>query len=430
MKTLKKILSLCAALCAITGSLMMTSCANGSSDDGNTSTVSVPKEGTLTKGQISENVVTTNASNQVVATLEDENGGTYEFTENAVTQNARAAITGSGTWVYKVNGIVKYSGTYVGDISKIGSESLSLELVVTETTNSIDEPVKVVAQKTFTIEFTEAEFSASIPLVVSGVMDLRIKGGNVANVDNVYDCSQAIEWGDATGEVFTKGYVTAKVYTNGIYFEVSRPSEECYLAGWGGTINPVEADGKKSTRLYLINSGDETKRSGFWPLCIKGKKIKLSVYVEPANVDQYRELTHEEIFEITPAGGIGEIDYSNYDSKNWFTYGWENGKPVIKFDSSDLVLPNGANIKTRIGFYAGTGVWENNATIWINAWEVDGAVYEVELTDSFVEELKTEVADKGKSQIYYEYYFEFSIPGLTAQEFTTKLFPTTAIDIN
>lgn len=426
MKTLKKILSISAALCAITGSLLVTSCANGSSDDGNTSTVSVPKEGTLTKGQISENVVTTNASNQVVATLEDENGGIYEFTENAVTQNARAAITGSGTWVYKVNGIVKYSGTYVGDISKIGSESLSVELVVTKTTNSIDEPVKVVAQKTFTIEFTEAEFSASIPLVVSGVMDLRIKGGNVANVENVYDCSQAIEWGDATGEVFTKGYVTAKVYTNGILIIFTKPSDEFYSAqsSWNYNI-----DDGKGTRLWWWSSEDSAEV--FWPLCTKGKKIKLATYIAPSDEGNYYDKFYKAEFEIIPAGGIGEIDYSNYDAKKWFTYGWVSGKPVIKFDSSDLILPNGADVESVITFYAGNGIWENGETIWINELHIENGGYEIIVDDDYAAKLIEEIERNGKSQIYYDYRFDFKIPGSKNEaSFRTKLFPTTAIDIN
>ena len=431
MKNLKKYLTLfCELVFIISGIVCISSCANDSSDSSsNTSVITEPAEGTLTEGSISANVLSKNTAGQNVATLTDSNGGTYVFTESSQTQSARAAVSISGTWIYKQNGVVKYSGSFTGDISKIGKEAVNIELTVTKTTNSINEGVKVLNTKTFKMELTTSKFSAVLPTVISGVMDLRIKGGNVANVNNVYDCNKTIEWGTPTGETFTKGYVTATVYTNGIYFVVNRPSEDCYLAGWGGTVNPVEADGKKSTRLYLTSSGDDTKRSGFWPLCIKGKKIKLSVYVEPVNVDQYRELTHDEIFEITPAGGIGEIDYSNYDAKKWFTYGWENGKPVIKFDSSELVLPNGANLKTRIAFYAGTGVWENNATIWIDAYQADGAVYEINLSDDYVNTLKSAVEKKGKSQIYYEYYFQFSIPGLTDQEFTTKIFPSAAVDI-
>ena len=151
--------------------------------------------------------------------------------------------------------------------------------------------------------------------------------------------------------------------------------------------------------------------------------------MEPSNVDQYRQFTYDETIEITPQGGIGEIDYSNFDAKQWFTYGWENGKPVIKFDGSELVVPNGANLETRISFYAGNGVWENNATIWVKEYAVAGAKYEINLPDDELEDLKKKVADKGKNQIYYEYMFQFKIPGLDNQYFTTKLFKTTAVDI-
>ena len=79
--------------------------------------------------------------------------------------------------------------------------------------------------------------------------------------------------------------------------------------------------------------------------------------------------------------------------------------------------------------HAGNGVWENNATIWVKEYAVAGAKYEINLPDDELEDLKKKVADKGKNQIYYEYMFQFKIPGLDNQYFTTKLFKTTAVDI-
>lgn len=427
----------------LAGTLSLTGCANDSSDStatpaSTTTTTSTPTtsptaspstaDGTVTEGTVSASSVTKNEAGQNVATISDSNGGIYVLTENTQTQINQAAALTSGTWVYKIQGVIKFSGTFTGDITKIGKENLNIELTVTKTTNSINEEVKVVSTKTFKIEFTTTKFTAVIPKVVSGVMDLRIKGGNIANKDNIYDCTQTFNKGTATEQTFTTAHVKATVYTNGVYFEVTRPTDECYLPGWGATVNPIEADGTKSTRLFL-NGDNENTKYGFWPLCIKDKKIKFSIYMEPSNVDQYRQFTYDETIEITPQGGIGEIDYSNFDAKQWFTYGWENGKPVIKFDSSELVVPNGANLETRISFYAGNGVWENNATIWVKVYAVAGAKYEINLPDDELEDLKKKVADKGKNQIYYEYMFQFKIPGLDNQYFTTKLFKTTAVDI-
>ena len=479
MKALKKTF---AALLALTAAFALSfsfaSCSDG--DDNSSSTPEAPKANTIeTKGKVSAEAVTVKKDETTglevrTATLEDSNGGVYEFTEAADASSARAVTTESGgTWVYKVELVIKFSGTYTGDIAKIGSENIKLELKIEKTTNSIDEEVKVVEEKTFELTLTETSFAASIPEVVSGVLDLRIKGGNVATgEDKCYDPNMDFEWGAKTGDVVKTEHVTATVYENGILFEVTRPEDEGYKkdglgyvcvyriednipdvltnmslnetfeyedvsgdealyyyqdedGNWGRDLKPgytvrnyYNSDGDLIIAYYKVTEKDPLHRTGFWPLCIKDKPIKFSVQIEPHNPQNWRQFCHSEELTVTPKGGIGEIDYANLYAKKWLTAELKDGKQIIKFDKEDLELPNVQNIRTSADFFAGDLDEEGNldwntngATLWVYGYGEDEATFDLSLDDVESKKLIDAVKNSGKKQFAFHFQYEFDLPG-------------------
>ena len=477
MKALKKtFLALLALSAAFALSFSFASCSDG--DDNSSSTPEAPKANTIeTKGKVSAEAVTVKKDETTglevrTATLEDSTGGVYEFTEETEASSARAVATEiSGTWVYKVELVIKFSGTYTGDISKIGTEATKLELKLEKTTNSIDEAVKVVEEKTFELTLTETSFAATVPEVVSGVLDLRIKGGNVATgEDKCYDPSKTFDWGEKTGDVVKTEHVTATVYENGIYFEVTRPEDECYKTeglnhvavyriedniiltemtfnktfeyeevssdeafdyyqdedgNWarklksGYTVrNDYDSDGHLTVVFYKVTEKDPLHRTGFWPLCIKDKPIKFEVQIEPNNPQNWRQFCHFEKLTVTPKGGIGEIDYANLYAKKWLTAELKDGKQIIKFDKEDLELPNVQNISTSASFFAGdldekgNLDWNTNgATLWVYVYRVDGATFDLSLDDVESKKLIDAVKNSGKKQFAFHFQYEFDLPG-------------------
>ena len=443
MKKKGFVFSFMAVICIILLSIFI-SCANGSSDDSpaavnNIKPEETPKDtattvtdGTKSEGTVSKDAVGTNSSGQTIATITDSNGGVYEFTETGtLTQGIQSSASKTGIWVYKVKTVIKWSGSYTGDISKIGTEALSIEMVIEKTTNSIDEEVKVVTKKTFKMELTTTTFSTTVPKVVSGVLDLRIKGGTVANTNNVYDPTKTFEWGSVSGDTVKTKHVTATPYTNGIYIEIICPEDECYGGKLGYVaVREVSDENDIITRVEpKVMIGN--KKVCFWPCCSAGQVLKFSVQIEPNDSHKYREYTYYETLTITATGGIGKIDYTNLKAKQWLTYGWENGRPVVRFDSSDLVMPNASNIRTSFQIFAGNGDWNtNNATIWCAGFNRSGAIYDFVLTDSEVQTLISAVKEKGKKQFIYQYDFEFDIPNTgTSVNWTTHMFYSGIIDL-
>ena len=80
---------------------------------------SVSTEGTL--GSVS-----TDDNGNITRICNDKNGGRYEFTQQSL---PRRSTTNGGIWSYFVDEIEKFSGSYTGDISSLGTLP-SLSLVV------------------------------------------------------------------------------------------------------------------------------------------------------------------------------------------------------------------------------------------------------------------------------------------------------------
>ena len=92
---------------------------------------------------------------------EDKNGGKYVFTQDLSTLQRSAASVG-GTWKYYLNGVLKYSGTFEGDIT---SDSLSTMTLKVEKIADESGFMKETEAATFEFCISDDEFEATIPSV-------------------------------------------------------------------------------------------------------------------------------------------------------------------------------------------------------------------------------------------------------------------------
>ena len=84
---------------------------SGTGSEGGTETLG--KTEVVTNGSVGE-VSTSDDVAELVC--EDENGGKYGFTQKLSVENQRTAASVGGTWKYYLKGVLKYSGTFEGDI--------------------------------------------------------------------------------------------------------------------------------------------------------------------------------------------------------------------------------------------------------------------------------------------------------------------------
>ena len=138
------------ALLLALGVFAFASCNNGGDDDDDTTAE--------TTATTQETATTDSATGIVSAKLTDSTGGVYEFTQ---TRSASG-----GTWTYTVSDVVKYSGSYTGDISALGSSSLTLTLTVEKALGSDGKLATVSSEKTFALEASaDDSVTATIPAV-------------------------------------------------------------------------------------------------------------------------------------------------------------------------------------------------------------------------------------------------------------------------
>lgn len=91
---------------------------------------------------------------------EDENGGKYVFTQDLSTLQRSAASVG-GTWKYYLNGAIKYSGTFEGDITgDVSTMTLKVEKIADESGF-----MKETKATTFEFSISDNKFEATIPSV-------------------------------------------------------------------------------------------------------------------------------------------------------------------------------------------------------------------------------------------------------------------------
>lgn len=93
---------------------------------------------------------------------EDNNGGKYVFTQKLSVVNQKTAANVGGTWEYYLNGVLKYSGTFEGDIT---SDSLSTMTLKVEKVADESGFMKEAKATTFEFSISDNKFEAKIPSV-------------------------------------------------------------------------------------------------------------------------------------------------------------------------------------------------------------------------------------------------------------------------
>lgn len=93
---------------------------------------------------------------------EDDNGGKYVFTQKLSVVNQKTAANVGGTWEYYLNGVLKYSGTFEGDIT---SDSLSTMTLKVEKVADESGVMKEAKATTFEFSISDNKFEAKIPSV-------------------------------------------------------------------------------------------------------------------------------------------------------------------------------------------------------------------------------------------------------------------------
>lgn len=93
---------------------------------------------------------------------EDDNGGKYVFTQKLSVVNQKTAANVGGTWKYYLNGVLKYSGTFEGDIT---SDSLSTMTLKVEKVADESGVMKEAKATTFEFSISDNKFEAKLPSV-------------------------------------------------------------------------------------------------------------------------------------------------------------------------------------------------------------------------------------------------------------------------
>lgn len=158
-KTFKVFGSLLLATSLIFG---VVSCDNASKGvDGTgveSGTETLGKTEVVTNGAVGE-VSTSDDVAELVC--EDENGGKYVFTQKLSVENQRTAASVGGTWKYYLKGVLKYSGTFEGDITgDVSTMTLKVEKIADESGF-----MKETKATTFEFSISDNKFEATIPSV-------------------------------------------------------------------------------------------------------------------------------------------------------------------------------------------------------------------------------------------------------------------------
>lgn len=237
------------------------------------------------------------------------------------------------------------------------------------------------------------------------ILDLRIKNGTE------FYKARGVEYeGEVSGDTVTTPHVTAKVVSNGIQFDITKPDDECYDVGFGVVLVYRMENGKKTTGAKVQSWGRSDTLSFVYPLCEAGEKYRFNVQIEPQNLNDNRDCQYFEYIEVTAMGGIGDIDYSNIGEKKWVAAGYVDSKPRVKIE--DCIPPEAKNVGTYVDFFGGTGdIEENNATVWVLNYVSPEIELTIEPDDTWFENFRQNFTNTGKTQFFAEYQFKFEIEG-------------------
>lgn len=178
---------------------------NQTSTGENKTETTVTTEPIISTGTIAQPI--TDANGNITLTCTDSNNGAFVFVQK---NNANRSATG-GTWTYSVATVVKFSGSYTGDISSIENLSLVVEKAADENGNLKN------AEKTKSFSFvvsTEGTFETTIPSVEIKVSKTEEKPNTSKNT-----LIKTVTWKDISSVVSVE-------YKFNLY---SDESAECYV---------------------------------------------------------------------------------------------------------------------------------------------------------------------------------------------------------
>lgn len=196
-------------------------------------------------------------------------------------------------------------------------------------------------------------------VVMNDNLDLRIKKAGV-----VYDISKA-----AADNIVTET-AHAKVEQNekGLKFTLKKPE-----GGWQFTaIYDATTDCHTGAIVFEGYTGlayTEETVEVIYPLCEPGKLMKFEVQLAQANGDPMII----EMVSIIPENGIGVIDYSNVNYKQWLTLSFDGDTPVSTL--KNIIPPQFSGTKLVIEYFYNHPDSQGNID-WANIVWIDNNTYE------------------------------------------------------
>lgn len=206
--------------------LALTGCPNsatvqpeGGKTPSNTGETKTEKtEALTTSGTMEKPALQADGSTTLITT--DSNGGRYTFTQSAPPAASIRSASSSGTWDYTNSTRIKqFAGSYSGDITSSGANSLSL--TVEKAADPSGKLQEVTEPQSFDFEVSASgTFSATIPAVeiVVPVGPTEVELIKTATMENTFDYTYATEsniwslhlYSDNTFKMYTDITVTTK----------------------------------------------------------------------------------------------------------------------------------------------------------------------------------------------------------------------------
>lgn len=231
------------------------------------------------------------------------------------------------------------------------------------------------------------------------ILDLRIKKDGVPATSRIIK-----EHGTSNedGSVQTT-HVKAEQAPGGILFTINRPSGSTYDNGFGYVaIYRIEEVEVGQTTVCVLPYGQMNHEPVLYPLCEPGETYDFKVQLSsPESNDNGRIDEYYEFLTITAQDGIGDIDYSPVDEKQWVTV-TQDGDDVI-VELNDCIPPEAENVVSYIQFFLGDEDWNNPNTKWFRTVVKDS----IEFTSTEAG-IISDMKQANATQFFVQYSFKFT----------------------
>lgn len=229
------------------------------------------------------------------------------------------------------------------------------------------------------------------------ILDLRIKK------DGIPVASRSIEelgTVNEDGSVQTT-HVKAEQAPGGILFTINRPSGSTYDNGFG-YVAIYRQEKVGDTTVCILPYDQMIHEPVLYPLCEPGETYSFKVQISsPESNDNGRIDEYYEYLTITAEDGIGDIDYSPVDEKQWVTV-TQVGDDVI-VEIKDCIPPEGYNVVSHIQFFLGDEDWDNPNTKWFRTVIKDDIEF-ISTETGIINDMKQVNA----TQFFVQYSFKFT----------------------